>query len=140
MSLDDTVSRYCLAWSSSNAADRERDLRASCTADVAYMDPLANVSTLDALLQHIAGLHGRFPGFKVLPTSGVDGHGGFARFSWRIPLPDGGTMVEGTDFVQMSTDGTRIERVVGFFGPLPSLHARGIRLHAPARWCRRPYR
>jgi hypothetical protein len=71
-----------------------------------------------ALLAHIAAVRARRPGAQVQRTSAVDVHHGVARFAWHVALPDGSTLPEGLDIALLSADGTRIERIFGFFGPL----------------------
>ena len=51
-------------------------------------------------------------------TSRVDLHHGVARFAWQMVLADGRRLPEGLDIAHLSTDGTRIASIVGFFGAL----------------------
>jgi len=53
-------------------------------------------------------------------TSAVDAHHGLARFAWRIVQADGSMLPEGIDFAEISAEG-RIQRIMGFFGPLAPL-------------------
>ena len=48
----------------------------------------------------------------------VDLHHGVARFAWQMVLADGRRLPEGLDIAHLSTDGTRIASIVGFFGAL----------------------
>jgi hypothetical protein len=48
----------------------------------------------------------------------VDVHHGIARFAWHVVQADGTCLPEGLDIAELSPDGTRIRRIVGFFGPL----------------------
>jgi len=48
----------------------------------------------------------------------VDIHHGIARFAWHAVQADGTALPEGLDIAFISSDGTRIERIIGFFGPL----------------------
>jgi hypothetical protein len=48
----------------------------------------------------------------------VDAHHGVARFGWQVAQADGTVVVEGIDIALTSADGERIERIIGFFGPL----------------------
>jgi hypothetical protein len=45
-------------------------------------------------------------------------HHGIARFGFEVIGADGNVLRAGTDVVFMSADGTRIERIIGFFGSL----------------------
>ena len=51
-------------------------------------------------------------------TSAVDVHHGVARFAWHVVQADGTALPEGIDIAFISADGSRIERVIGFFGPI----------------------
>ena len=52
-------------------------------------------------------------------SSAVDAHHGIARFAWKVVLADGTELPEGIDIAVISSDGSRIERIIGFFGPVP---------------------
>jgi hypothetical protein len=79
------------------------------------------------LAQVILGVQKMFPGGTLAVTSGLDAHHGFGRFSWRFTLPapveiDGvayPASMDGFDFVEFTADGSRILKIVGFFGPFP---------------------
>ena len=43
---------------------------------------------------------------------------GVARFAWHVVRTDGTALPEGIDIAFVSTDGSRIDRIVGFFGPI----------------------
>lgn len=98
--------------------ERERHLEAVWEQGATYTDPATSVTTLQELLTHIAGVQARRPGARVLRTSRVDVHHKLARFHWHVALADGTTLPEGIDFAELSDDGRRIKRIVGFFGPL----------------------
>ena len=57
------------------------------------------------------------PGARIERTTGVDTYGSVARFGWHLVGADGGEVIEGLDFVELTDEGT-IARIVGFFGPL----------------------
>jgi hypothetical protein len=115
---EELIDRYCLAWTSADTAERELHLKAVWDHGATYTDPRTNVTGLEGLLAHIAGVQAQRPGARVLRTSRVDVHHKLARFHWHVALPDGTTLPEGIDFAELSDDGTRIKRIVGFFGPL----------------------
>jgi hypothetical protein len=98
--------------------EREQLIRSALTDDATYCDPRANRLDIPRLLEHISNVHQSRPGATVRRTSNVDAHHGLARFHWHVVMPDGTTLPEGIDFIELSPDGTRIARVVGFFGPL----------------------
>ena len=112
------VDRYCLAWSDPDPARRRALLAEVLAPGARYTDPRADAATLDALAAHIDGVLAQRPGARVLRTSGIDLHHGMARFAWHVMQADGTALPEGLDVVWLSAHGTRLERVVGFFGPL----------------------
>ncbi len=59
------------------------------------------------------------PGARVVRTSAVQQHHGFARFAWQVIEADGTKLPAGLDIAVIS-EGGRISQIIGFFGPLPS--------------------
>ncbi len=118
MSIADLIDRYCEVWSEPDAGRRAALLASVWAEGATYTDPSVHAVGADALLAHIAGVQSRRPGAKVLRTSAVDEHHGLARFGWRVVMADGVALPEGLDLAVISADGARIERIVGFFGPL----------------------
>lgn len=118
MSLEQLIDRYCEVWSTAHAGDRARLLGTVWAPGATYTDPTVHAAGAEALLSHIATVQARRPGAKVLRTSNLDVHHGMGRFAWHVLLPDGTALPEGIDFVTFSADDTRVEKIVGFFGPL----------------------
>jgi SnoaL-like domain len=116
--LDEVLAAYDAAWNESDAAERGRLLARSLTEDGELVDPSGRFQGRQAVNQRIAGFGGRFPGARVMITSGIDEHNGFARYAWTISAADGATVLEGIDIVERGED-NRLRRVVMFFGPLP---------------------
>jgi hypothetical protein len=119
------VDQYCEGWSCPAAEAREALIRGSLTDDATYTDPRADHLNVPELLDHIAKIQESRPGAKIVRTSVVDSHHGLARFHWHVALPDGTTLPEGIDVIELSADGTRIRSIIGFFGPLgnrPATH------------------
>jgi hypothetical protein len=115
------IDRYCAVWNEPDASIRA-DLLASVWADNAtYTDPAVHAASAAELLAHIAGVRARRPGARVLRCSGVDVHHAIARFDWHVVQADGAVLREGIDIALLSPDGTRIERIIGFFGPVPPM-------------------
>lgn len=113
------IDRYCEAWSAPDPA-RRRELLASVWAvGATYTDPNVHVAGAEELLSYIATIQARRPGARILRTSGVDEHHRTARFAWHVVLADGTALPEGLDIAFLSSDGARIDRILGFLGPLP---------------------
>ena len=118
MDMTELVDRYCRVWNEADPSTRA-DLLASVWANGAtYTDPSVHAASAQELLAHIAAVRARRPGASVLRTSDVDAHHGVARFAWRVVQADGTALPEGIDIAFISSDGSRIERIIGFFGPL----------------------
>ncbi|GLS31835.1 SnoaL-like domain-containing protein [Mesorhizobium albiziae] len=119
MSLDVTqlIDRYCAVWNEADPARRKALLNAVWADGATYTDPRADTAGADELLAHIARVRESRPGARILRTSTVDVHHDVARFGWSLVEADG-TERPGLDIALLSPDGRRIERIIGFFGPL----------------------
>jgi hypothetical protein len=113
------IDRYCGVWSEPNAAKREELLASVWGSRATYIDPSIHAASADELLAHIAKVHAKRPGTRVVRTSNVDVHHGIARFAWHVVQADGIALPDGLDIAFISADGARIERIIGVFGPLP---------------------
>ena len=111
------VRTYIDAWNEPDEAARRELLHRSWAGDGVYTDPLARVEGREALVHHARKFAERWPGARIVMTSGVDEHHGFVRFTWRLVSPGGEALRDGTDFAELCPDG-RLRRIVGFFGPL----------------------
>jgi hypothetical protein len=112
------VDRYCAVWNEPDAGARAQLLARVWADQASYTDPSVHAATAQQLLAHIAAVRARRPGASVLRTSAVDIHHGVARFAWHVVQADGTALPEGIDIAFISPDGARIERIIGFFGPL----------------------
>jgi SnoaL-like domain len=119
--LTELIDRYCAVWSEPSASRRAELLAQVWTQDATYTDPRVHTTTSAELLDHIAKVLAIRPGAKVVRTSDVDVHHGVARFSWHVVQADGSALPDGLDIAEFSSDGKRIRRIVGFFGPLRTL-------------------
>lgn len=123
MDLAELIDRYCAVWSEPDAARRKALLDALWCQGATYTDPRVHAEGAAALLAHISRVQASRPGSKVIRTSVIDFHHGIARFAWRAIRADGTSMVDGIDIAFISADGNRIERIIGFFGPLQAAQA-----------------
>lgn len=122
-SIEMLVDRYCNGWSAPTAIEREQLIRSTLSEDATYTDPRVFKLGIDELLEHIASVHRSRPGARVVRTSAVDVHHGFARFHWHVVMPDRTSLPEGIDVIELSDDGQRIRQILGFFGPLKRIDA-----------------
>jgi hypothetical protein len=115
--LSSLIDRYCEVWSEPDERRRAGLLASLWGPQAMYTDPSVHAANAEELLSHIATVQSRRPGARVVRTSKVDVHHGIARFAWHVVQADGTTLPEGLDIAFISTEGTRIERIIGFFGP-----------------------
>ncbi|MCM5682672.1 nuclear transport factor 2 family protein [Schlegelella sp. S2-27] len=118
MELTALIDTYCQAWSEASPQRRAELIARVWAPAASYTDPTVHALGSSELLAHIAKVLARRPGSRVVRTSQVDEHHGVARFAWRAVDAGGNELPEGIDIAFISADGTRIERIIGFFGPL----------------------
>lgn len=113
-----TVDTYLATW---NAVPAERAalLDAHWAPDVAYVDPLADVTGHDAMSALIGAVHEQFPGFVFTPLGEPDAHHQQLRFRWGLGPVGAAPVVEGFDVVVLDGDG-RIADVRGFLDKVPA--------------------
>jgi hypothetical protein len=117
-----TVDAYFGMLNETDPARRAALARQAWTEDGAYVDPLLEANGHDGLVEMVAGVHAQFPGQRFVRTSGIDAHHGFVRFGWELSDGEGTVTVAGIDVGVIAPDG-RLNRIVGFFGPLPDREA-----------------
>ncbi|GAA4120821.1 nuclear transport factor 2 family protein [Aminobacter aganoensis] len=112
------IDRYCAVWNEPEPGRRKALLKSVWADKAAYTDPRANTNGVDELLAHIATVRTGRPGATIVRSSAVDIHHGIARFGWRVVEADGTPLPDGVDIAFLTPDGARIERIIGFFGPM----------------------
>ncbi len=118
-SAQHTVEAYLATWNATNAEERWRLPDRHWSADVAYVDPLAEVSGRDAASVVVGGVHEQFPGFVFSLVGDVDAHHHQLRFRWGLGRAGAAPVVIGFDAVILDQDG-RIEDVRGLLEHLPA--------------------
>ena len=118
MDVTELVDRYCRVWNEADPSIRDDLLASLWASDATYTDPSVHAVGARELAAHIATVRARRPGASVLRASAVDIHHAVARFAWHVVQEDGTALPEGIDIAFISSDGSRIERIIGFFGPL----------------------
>ena len=116
--LEGLIDRYCLAWSDPDPVRRAALVEEVWAPDATYTDPTVHARGAAELVAHIGRVVARRPGARVVRTSNVDLHHGIVRFAWHLVQADGTALPDGLDVAELTPDGTRISRIVGFFGPL----------------------
>lgn len=125
MDIAELIDSYCRAWSMPAAEQRAALLQQVWADDATYTDPTVHACGTIELLAHIDKVIARRPGSKVIRTSQIDQHHGLVRFKWRAVEASGNLLPEGIDIAFISADGSKIERILGFFGPLEPLRQNG---------------
>jgi hypothetical protein len=115
------VAMYGASWNEPDAARRTALLEEAWADDGIYQDPTGSADGRAALVAHIGGFHTMFPGRTIDLASGVDVTEYGARWAW-VMRNGNEVELEGIDFAEFASDG-RIQRITGFFGPLPPLEA-----------------
>ena len=118
MDVTELIDRYCRVWNEADSSVRGELLASLWGSNATYTDPSVHTASAHELLAHIAAVRARRPGASVVRTSAVDFHHGVARFAWHVVQADGTALPEGIDIAFISSDGSRIERIIGFFGPI----------------------
>jgi hypothetical protein len=118
MDVTALIDRYCRVWNEDDPNLREALLASVWSEHATYTDPSVHANNAAALLAHIARVRARRPGASVIRTSAVDVHHGVARFAWHVVQADGMALPEGIDIAFIASDGAKIERIIGFFGPV----------------------
>lgn len=113
------VAAYCEAWNVAGDGERRALLEQSWAEDGAYTDPRTDLAGRAALFAHISKVHAGRPGTRILMTSGLDVHHVVLRFTWKLVNAQGAAVADGIDFGELAADG-RLQRIIGFFGPLPN--------------------
>lgn len=116
-SLARLIDTYCTAWNEPDPVHREQILKEVWAEGATYTDPRGHATGVAELVALIGQIRSGRPGAQVVRTSVVDSHRGLARFAWRVVQADGTALPEGIDFAEIS-DGGKLLRIVGFFGPL----------------------
>ncbi|HEV8063861.1 MAG TPA: nuclear transport factor 2 family protein [Acidimicrobiales bacterium] len=114
------VTAYGSSWNEHDEDTRRQLLESAWAEQGTYCDPTATVEGREALVAHIGGFQVAMPGHTIDIETSVDEHDGHLRFAWAMRGPDGSVVLEGMDYGRLGEDG-RLQQIVGFFGPFPSL-------------------
>ncbi|MEL6890130.1 MAG: nuclear transport factor 2 family protein [Actinomycetota bacterium] len=110
---------YFEMWNERDLARAFELLNEAVTDDVLFVDPRDHHEGRAAMEHNVRRFNRAFQTARISFASGVDGHHDRFRYAWHIHV-DGELLLEGFDVATLAADG-RIERVDGFFGPLPAL-------------------
>ena len=112
------VDTYLAMWNEEDAGRRSELIATAWSEGGRYVDPLQEAEGHQDIDAMVVALHGQMPGHRFARTSAVDVHHDELRFGWQLAAPDGTVAVAGLDVGSVAPDG-RLQRITGFFGPLP---------------------
>jgi hypothetical protein len=119
--LTTAIDTYLAAWNETDPAQRAELIGQVWATDGRLIDPPLASEGHAGISDHIAALHAQFPGHRFRRASGVDAHHDYLRVAWELVGPDGSVALAGMDVGEFNANG-RLQRVTGFFGPLPAAH------------------
>ncbi|MFN2560476.1 MAG: nuclear transport factor 2 family protein [Jatrophihabitans sp.] len=117
--MSDLIDRYLACWNETDADARQALIAELWSPDLAYVDPMVEVTGGDQLDATIAAVQAQFPGFVFTSVDGGDAHHDIARFTWGLGPAGAEPIVVGFDVVVLDGDG-RIDKVLGFLDRVPS--------------------
>jgi len=110
------------AWNEHDPAKVRDHLEKALAPNVRFIDPTKDITGIDAFEEMVHEFRkDLIPDAVCTRASGVDSHHQVYRYDWEIHS-GGELVVPGFDVVETDGDG-RVERVLGFFGPLPAKDA-----------------
>ena len=113
------VQRYLAAWNATDPAERRAAIEAVFAPEARYVDPLADVTGIEALDALIAGAQEQFPGMRFSAVGEVDAHHDVCRFRWGLGPEGAEPLVIGFDVAIVDSEG-RITGVAGFLDKVPA--------------------
>lgn len=116
--IDQLIDDYLDAYSEVDPKRRASAVSRIWAADGRLVDPPLESQGHAGIAGQVQALLSQFPDHRFRRSTGIDAHHGFARYGWQLVNPAGETTLEGCDFAEVDGSG-RLQRVVGFFGPIP---------------------
>ena len=114
-----TFDHMLAAWNERDVGKIRGHLERALAPDVCFIDPSIETHGIDEFEANVREFRGKFPDAICQRASGIDSHHNLYRYAWEIHRGDT-LMLPGFDVVQVD-DAGRVERVEGFFGPLPAV-------------------
>lgn len=110
---------YLAMWNERDMDAMRTLLDRAVSEDMIFADPAQYHEGRDRLSRNVTKFRSRFPDADLSLASGVDSQHQRHRYAWKIEV-SGELLIEGFDVTTINDEG-QIERVDGFFGPLPPL-------------------
>ncbi len=109
---------YCEAWNEPEDHKRRVLLTEIWSSAGEYVDPRVYLKGVDALVAHIGTIQSGRPGTKISRTTHLEVHHQIGRFEWHLQKADDTIILSGIDIAYFTDDGSRISKIIGFFGEL----------------------
>jgi SnoaL-like domain len=107
------------AWNERDFSKVRAHLVQALSADVEFIDPTIVTRGIDAFEQNVREFRTKYPEADVRRSIGVDSHHLLHRYGWEISVKSK-VFLRGSDVTETNAQGL-VTRVLGFFGPLPSV-------------------
>jgi len=117
MAYPESLDHMLAAWNEPDPSVLRSHLERALTPEIEFIDPSVETHGIDGFEENVRKVQAVIPGAVYSRTSGVDSHHGLHRYSWQITR-DGEVVLPGFDVTEVDDEG-RVNRVLGFFGPLP---------------------
>jgi len=115
------VDKYFLVWNEIDKENRKKILEEIWQEGGKYIDPRSNLEGVEALVNHIEQIQNGRKGSKIFRTSNVNIHHQIGRFNWELRKEDHTKILDGIDIVYFNKNGTKIKKIIGFFGELETI-------------------
>lgn len=112
----ESLDHMLAAWNEQDPNEVRAHLDQALAPEVHFVDPSVDIVGIDAFEANVHHVHQQIPGAVYSRTSDVDTHHDHHRYHWAIHL-DGELVLAGFD-VTITDPDDRVEKVIGFFGPL----------------------
>lgn len=120
--LIELIDTYLAAWNETDESRRTELIARAWAADGRLIDPPHAATGHAEIGGMAAALQGQFPGHRFRRASDIDAHHDHFRFVWELIAPDGTVALTGLDVGELGPAG-RLQRITGFFGPVPAAGA-----------------
>jgi len=117
--LTTTIDTLLAAWTETDATRRAGLIERIWATDGRLIDPPLAAEGHAGISDMAAALQAQFPDHRFRRSSGIDAHHGYLRYGWELVGPEGTVALAGIDVGELTEDG-RLQRITGFFGPLPA--------------------
>jgi hypothetical protein len=115
----ESLDHMLAAWNERNLDRIRGHLEKALAANVLFCDPRSLVSGLDEFESMVREFRASIPDAVCARTTGFDTHHNRYRYEWSVSS-GGQVVVPGFDVAFVNAEG-KVERIEGFFGPLPAL-------------------